>query len=108
MSTTLFRLGLWIVLIVVVLYVIHETYTTSPVREYVSVDLLGKAAIVGALLLVAGAVMRVLEKGSKAVRKNRCAVCGAPVAHGAIYCRAHLRRVLHEEEDRTHGTRVRR
>jgi hypothetical protein len=108
MSTTLFRLGLWIVLIVVVLYVIHETYTTSPVAEYVSIGLLGKAVLVGAVLLVAGVVMRILEKGSKAVLKNRCSVCGAPVAHGAIYCRAHLRRVLHDEEDRTHGTRVRR
>lgn len=108
MSATLLRLGLWIVLIVVVLYVVHETYPESPVAEYVQVDLLGKVVLVGAGLLIAGIVMRLLEKGSKAVVKNRCAVCRTPIAPGAIYCRAHLRRVLHDEEDRTHGTRVRR
>ena len=107
MATTLLRLGLWIILIVVVLYVLHETYT-DPVATYVSLDLLAKVVLVGGALLAAGIVMRVLEKGSKAVVKNRCAVCKAPIPHGAIYCRAHLRGVLHDEEDRTHGTRVRR
>lgn len=108
MSATLLRLGLWIILIVVVLYVVHETYPESPVGEYVAIDLLGKVAIVGAGLLIVGIAMRLLEKGSKAVVKHRCAVCRTPIPAGAIYCRAHLRRVLHDEEDRTHGTRVRR
>src|SRR5260370_19536686 len=108
MSATLLRLGLWIILIAVVLYVIHETYTASLVSDYVSVELLGKVAAVGGVLLVARIVMRLFEKGSKVVVKNRCAVCQPPIAHGAIYCRPHLRRALHDEEDRTHGTRVRR
>ena len=106
MSTTLLRLGLWIILLVVVAYVLHETYSDSPVAEYVSLDTLTKVIAVGGVLVVAGVIMRVLEKGSKVVTKNRCAVCGTPIVHGAIYCRAHLRKVLHTEEDRTHKTRA--
>jgi hypothetical protein len=107
MAATLQRLGLWILVIVLVLYVIHESYEDSPVAEYVSFDLMQKALIVGALAIIAGIVLRILEKGAKAVVKNRCAVCRTPIPQGAIYCRAHLRRILHEEDDRTHMTRLR-
>jgi hypothetical protein len=107
MSSTLLRLGLWIILIVVALYVLHETYAETPLSEYFSTAMLQRALVLGFLLVAGGIATRVLEKGAKAVAKNRCAICKTPIPPGAIYCRAHLRSVLHREEDRTHLTRTR-
>jgi hypothetical protein len=108
MSSTLLRLGLWIIIIVLALYVVHETYEDSPVAEMVSMDLMQKALMVGGAAIVAGFVLRLFDKGKRAVVKNRCRVCRTPIPSGAIYCRAHLRNILHEEDDRTHMTRIRR
>lgn len=108
MSTTLLRLGLWTTLIVIVLYVLHETYEGMPAADFFAPSMLTKALVVGILLIAAGLVARVFEKGAKAVGKNRCQVCRTPVPQGAIYCRAHLRNVLQREDDRTHMTRIRR
>ena len=108
MSSTLLRLGLWIIIIVLALYVIHETYENSPIAEVVSMDLMQKALMVGGAALALGVILRIFEKGTRAVVKNRCTVCRTPIPSGAIYCRAHLRNILHEEDDRTHMTRVRR
>jgi hypothetical protein len=108
MSSTLLRLGLWIVVIVMALYVIHESYEDSPVAEMVPVDLMQKALMVGGAAIVVGLILRMFEKGSRAVAKNRCKVCRKEIPSGAIYCRAHLRNILHEEDDRTHMTRTRR
>jgi predicted nucleic acid-binding Zn ribbon protein len=52
--------------------------------------------------------MRLFEGGAKVVMKNRCVVCKAPIEHGAIYCREHLRRVLSREDEKTHVTRIRK
>jgi hypothetical protein len=108
MSSTLLRLGLWILVIVLALYVIHESFEDQPVAEYIPINMMGKALVVGAILLVAGIVLRIFEKGAKAVVKNRCRVCRTPIPSGAIYCRAHLRTILHEEDEKTHMTRLRR
>ena len=108
MSSTLQRLGLWILVLVLALYVIHESYEDSPIAEMVPLDLLEKALVVGAVALVAGLILRIFEKGARAVVKNRCAVCRTAIPPGAIYCRAHLRSILHEEDDRTHMTRLRK
>ena len=108
MSSTLLRLGLWIIIIVLALYVVHETYENSPIADIVSVDLMQKALMVGGAAVVLGIVLRIFEKGSKVVTKNRCRVCRTPIPPGAIYCRAHLRSILHEEDDRTHMSRPRR
>ncbi len=108
MSSTLLRVGLWVVLVVIVLYVLQQTFEEGPVAEYVATSMLQKALALGVLATAAGVVMRMLEKGTKVVVKNRCAVCRTPIAPGAIYCRAHLRSVLHREEDRTHTSRKRR
>ncbi len=107
MSTTLFRSGLWVVLVVIVLYVLHETYEESQIVEFFSPMLMQRALILGGVLLLAGVIVRLFEKTGTKISKNRCAVCRAPVPSGAIYCRAHLRRVLHIEDDRTHHTRIR-
>jgi hypothetical protein len=108
MSSTLLRLGLWILIIVLSLYVIHESFEDSPVAEYIPVNVMSKALALGAILLIAGIVLRVFEKGAKAVSKNRCRVCRTPIPAGAIYCRAHLRTILHDEDEKTHMTRLRR
>src|ERR1044071_486540 len=108
MSSTLLRLGLWVTLLAIVAYVIHETYSDQFIAELVPAAVIEKAVALGVLLAVAGIVMRMLEKGTKVVVKNRCVVCKTPVPHGAIYCRAHLRAVLHHEEDLTHTARTKR
>jgi predicted nucleic acid-binding Zn ribbon protein len=109
MSSTLLRLGLWVILIVVVMYVIHETYEGEAIAEYVPMVMMQKALAVGGILVIAGIVARMFEKASaKVLPKNRCATCRTPIAPGAIYCRAHLRSILAREDDRTHMTRLRR
>jgi uncharacterized protein (UPF0333 family) len=108
MSSTLLRVGLWVVFIVIVLYVLQQTFEEGPLAEYVTTPMLQKALALGIVAAVAGAAMRMLEKGAKVVVKNRCVVCKTPVPRGAIYCRAHLRSVLHKEEDRSHVTHTRR
>jgi hypothetical protein len=107
-SSTLLRLGLWTTLIVIVLYVLHETYEGMPAADFFATPMLSKALAVGFLLIAAGIVARLFEKGTKVVAKNRCRVCRTPIVQGAIYCRAHLRSVLAREDDRTHMTRIRR
>ena len=107
MSSTILRLGLWILIIILALYVVHESFEDSPVSEMVPLEMLQKALVVGGLLIIAGIILRIFEKGAKVVVKNRCAVCRTPIPKGAMYCRAHLRRILHDEDDRTHQMRIR-
>ena len=107
MSSTLLRLGLWITLAAVALYVLHETYAGTHLEAYFSTPLLQKALGLGILLVVAGIVVRGLEKGASKIPKNRCTVCRTPVPPGAIYCREHLRNVLAREDERTHMTKTR-
>ena len=108
MASTLLRLGLWLLVIVLSLYVVHETFEESPLVEYIPMNMLQNALFLGGLLLAAGVVLRIFEKGAKAVVKNRCAVCRTAIPPGAIYCRAHLRAVLHAEDERTHMTKFHR
>jgi len=106
MSSTVLRLGLWIILLVVVMYVLQQTYEDAPFVDFFAPAMLEKALALGGLLVVAGIVLRLLERGAKVVTKNRCVVCKTPVEHGAIYCRQHLRRILRHEEDKSHNTRL--
>jgi len=96
------------VIIVLAAYVLHESFEDQPVAEMIPVAMLGKVLIVGIVVTIIGAVLRVFEKGAKAVSKNRCAVCRTPIPHGAIYCREHLRTVLSQEDERTHATKIRK
>src|SRR5436309_4470994 len=108
MSSTLLRLGLWVILLVVVLYVLQQTYADAPFVDFFAPAMLQKALALGGILIAAGVVMRLLERGAKVVVKNRCVVCKKPIDHGAIYCREHLRGILSREDDRTHQTRIRK
>jgi len=108
MATTLLRLGLWTLILVLILYVLASTYSHEPWAELIPTPMLVQALFVAGGLIAAGIVFRVFDKGASVMKKNRCQVCRTPVPPGAIYCRAHLRAILHEEDDRTHETRVRR
>ena len=107
MANTLLRLGLWTLILVLVLYVLATSYSHEPWTELIPLRMLQQALVVSGVLIGLGIVLRILGKGADVVRKNRCRVCRTPIPAGAIYCRAHLRAVLHEEDDRTHGTRPR-
>lgn len=106
MSTTLLRLGLWTLILVLVVYVLAAAYHDAPWAELVSTPLLVQGIVLAVLLIAAGIVLRILGKGAAVVSKNRCQVCRTPVPPGAIYCRAHLRAILYDEEDRSHSTRL--
>ncbi len=107
MSSTLLRSGLWLLVLVLALYVIHESYSEQSIADMIPYPMLGRASVVAVILVIGGLVMRVLEKGQRRVSKNRCKVCRTPIPSGAIYCRAHLRQVLEIEDHRTHATRIR-
>jgi predicted nucleic acid-binding Zn ribbon protein len=108
MATTLLRLGFWILILVLVLFVLSSEAAGQDWSHLIEMRMLGQALALGVLLIVAGVVMKILGKGVAVVSKNRCKVCRTPVPSGAIYCRAHLRDVLYAEDDRSHGTRVRK
>ena len=108
MSSTVLRLGLWIILLVVAMYVLQQTFEDAPFVDFFAPAMLQKALVLGGLLVAAGIVLRILERGAKAVTKNRCIICRTPIDHGAIYCRHHLRSVLSREDEITHMTRVRK
>lgn len=107
MSSTLLRLGLWTLIIVLGLYVVSETYPESIIAELIPASTLQKALALGVLLIAAGLGLRMFGVASRVVAKNRCARCNTVIPKGAIYCRAHLRKVLHEEDDRAHHTQTR-
>lgn len=107
MSSTLLRLGLWLLVLVLSLFVVRETFPHAPFAELITDQLIQQALILSVVLVIAGVIFKVLEKGKKVVIKNRCSVCGKAVPAGAIYCREHLRTVLDLEDRRTHNTRIR-
>ena len=108
MYATVLRLGLWIVILVLVLFVIASAYPDEPFAELIPPAMLQQGLVLAGILIVAGVVLRIFDKGKSAVLKNRCRVCRTPIPSGAMYCREHLRTILHDEEDKTHATRVRR
>lgn len=108
MANTILRLGLWTLVLILVLYVLATAYADEPWAEMIPVGMLAQGLVVAGALILTGVVLRILGKGAAAVAKHRCRVCRTAVPPGAIYCRAHLRNILYEEDDRTHSTTVRR
>jgi len=108
MSTTLLRLGLWTLILVLALYVLATTYEEQPWTELIPMPMLQQALVLAGAVLLLGIVARIFDKGAKVVAKNRCRTCRTPIPSGALFCRAHLRSILHAEDDKTHMTRVRR
>lgn len=108
MYSTLLRLGLWTLILVLATYVFRESVAQPHVAEMIPTGMLTQAIAVAVLLIIAGIVTRIFGKGAEAVRKNRCSVCRKPIPSAAIYCREHLRTILAEEDEKTHMTRLRR
>ena len=109
MYATVLRLGLWTLILVLVLYVLATAYPDQQWAQLIETRMLYQALVLAGSLIVLGMILRVLGIGAKSVGpKNRCRVCRTPIAHGAIYCREHLRTILSDEDEKTHHTRVRR
>jgi predicted nucleic acid-binding Zn ribbon protein len=108
MSTTLLRLGLWTLILVLVLYVLATTYQEQDWAELIPMPMLQQALVVSGALILLGIVARMFDKGARVVAKNRCRVCRKAVPSGALFCREHLRTMLAEEDQKTHMTRLRR
>jgi predicted nucleic acid-binding Zn ribbon protein len=109
MSSIVLRLGFWLTILTLGLFIFSSKLEASRYGEIITPSLLQHMFVLAGVLIVAGIAVGIFEKAaSKVVVKNRCKVCGTPVTHGAIYCRAHLRGVLEEEDRRTHAgtTRV--
>jgi predicted nucleic acid-binding Zn ribbon protein len=107
MSSTLLRLGLWTLVLILALYVASATYSQQSWAEMIPESMLQQGLVVAVLVVIAGLVAKVFEKGQKVVSKNRCKICSKPIPTGAIYCREHLRNMLELEDRRTHNTRIR-
>lgn len=108
MSTTLLRLGLWTLILVLALYVLASTYHEQPWTEMIPMPMLQQALVLSAAVIALGIVARIFDKGATVVTKNRCRTCRTPIAQGALFCREHLRSILHAEDEKTHMTRLRR
>lgn len=109
MSQTLLRLGLWIIVLVLALYVVRETFADSSSIEFMNDDILQKAGTLGVLLLVASGVAMILEKvfSKASTRLRHCSMCRQPVTRGEIYCRVHLRQILEREQELSRRSRIR-
>jgi len=64
-----------------------------------------KAALV---VLSASLLLRVVSAVTSRIAKRRCAVCGAPVERGHIYCLDHLQATVNSFRDRAHESTVSR
>lgn len=107
MSSTLLRLGLWTLVLMLALFVVQATWSSSPVAELITTEMIQQGLALSVVVVIAGVIVKVFEKGKKAVVKNRCRECGKTIPPGGIYCREHLRSVLELEDRRTHNTRIR-
>ncbi len=79
MSSTLLRLGLWTLILVLGLYVLAEAYHEEPWAEMIPRAMLGQALVVSIAATAAGVVFRILGKSTEGLRKNRCRVCRTPI-----------------------------
>ena len=110
MSSTLLRIGLWTIVLVLVLFVLRESFPDAPFADMIPQKMLEQTMIVAAIAVVAGVGLRAFEKTSGKVvggskLKGRCQVCKKPIPQGALYCREHLRNMLEREDKKTHSTR---
>ncbi len=109
MSSTILRLGLWMLILTLALFVVDTSFEGSPIAELITVGLLQKVFALSALLIVAGIVTRIFDKtaGKVLQKTNHCRLCQTVIPAGQIYCRVHLRGMLEREDRKTHNTRIR-
>ncbi len=99
MSVTFFRMGLWVILSVLALYVVRESYSGSMVA-FLTDHLLNQLGAVGLGALALGVVAWLIEKAMPK-KQGRCRVCRKTVPAGEFYCRVHLRDVLERGREMT-------
>jgi hypothetical protein len=99
MSQALLRYGLWLVLIVLAMYVLRETFPESEAARALNDTLLQRAGLAGLGMIAVGFVLNQLERVWDKTKRSRCIVCGAAIRRGDIYCREHLRQVLDQERE---------
>jgi len=98
MALTLFRLGIWILMAVLVVWVLRDA-VLADFADHLSNRLLNQVGLVGLATLFLGVIAVIWEKLSAGPKKHRCKVCGKPVSAGEYYCREHLREIV----DRARG-----
>ena len=108
MAQTLYRLGLWTIVLVLGAYVVRETFRDSRPGEIITMRLLQRGGVVGLLLIAGSGVARILERTAvKGLKKSRCAICRLPIPPGEIYCRTHLREILDRESELSRRSKLR-
>jgi predicted nucleic acid-binding Zn ribbon protein len=107
MADTLLRLGLWIIILVLVVFIGRESLEIGILQDAVEHSLLLLVGKIGLAIVALGGVLKVF--GSVAPKKkSRCRICKRPIPPGDIYCRQHLREVLEDEDIRHRTLNVRR
>ncbi len=93
MALTLFRSGIYILLIVLALWVLRDA-VLKDFADILNDTLLNRAGFVGLLVIGVGFIALIYEKVTAGPKKTKCQVCGRPVIAGEFYCREHLRDIV--------------
>jgi len=107
MADLFLRFGLWIIILVLVVFIGRESLEIQILQDAVEHSLLLLVGKVGIGLVGLGILLRMFGKVTPK-KKSRCKVCKQPVRPGDIYCRQHLRDVLEAEDLRHRTMNVRR
>jgi len=105
MSRSLIRLSLWALFGVLGIALLREIFDSSPLGALPSV-IFQRAFIGAGILLGLGVALLAVEK-LFGTPSGRCVTCRARVTAGEFYCKAHLREILEEEDNREHKTGLR-
>lgn len=93
MALVLFRIGIYLLLAVLAMWVLREEALRSFAHILTDRNL-NYAGLAGLGLLALGFLTLVYEKLTVGRKKTRCKICGKPVIAGEFYCREHLREIV--------------
>lgn len=100
MSGNLLRLGLWVMVAVLALYIAREAMAGSPLARSLSDELLWNAGLGAVGLIALGILVGIGEFiHRKAFRHSFCIVCHRKIRYGDLYCREHLRTEVQQAQD---------
>ncbi len=102
MSSTLIRLGLYGILVMLAVFVAGQALEL-PYAEYLTSAHLGQVGVACLAIIAVGFVFRIGETVRRKTKKGkgRCIICKRPVLVGDKYCREHLREMIGEEQERS-------
>ncbi len=84
MGNRLINIGVLIVLLAVIMMVVFDLQLGIEQPSFVQWILAG-----GVIFFGLGVVLRMIEKGSHAVKSSKCVRCGEKIPSGHIYCTKH-------------------